>query len=204
MEIKIKKDSKNIKRVLLFVIPMLIIVFFQTLFLVYLASLEDTMIIYKDEIKKVDVTKYEYDIPIIPGMKSSGKEIVILDKSGSMRKFVNDIYLSNTKFFIKKTVWSFDTKINKQVDIDKAAFENNTDIFLVLNEAIKEGYTNIFMFSDMENTAGEMKLKVLGTEKINLFIFSPKKLTENSNAAMNILKNSKEIEKIKLITIKLS
>ena len=101
---------------------------------------------YITEIKK----KIIYNQPQIFDIEADDtKTIVLLDKSGSMRDFITDVYLQNAEYLSNNAAWCFDTEVYESFSINSLEYAHDTDVFKAINTAIIYGYTNIIIFSDM-------------------------------------------------------
>lgn len=135
-------------------------------------------VVYKTNVIEVPgetIYQYEYEQP---QLQEFGKDtLILLDKSGSMKKYITEIYLKNFEYFSGFDCWSFDTKVQTSFDLDKVKFSGNTDVLGAIEYAASCGYKNIVLFSDMEQTekfTGEIK------NPVNLIVFSPHALTEKA------------------------
>lgn len=147
-----------------------------------------------EEVVEKDI--YKQETPIMP-VKPIGKELVLLDKSGSMEEFITDIYTSNVEFFTQHDIWAFDTDVYQDVSINDITFGGDTDIFKAINMAAEQGYNTIWLCSDLENTTGEMTLLETAKE-MTIIVYSPKTL--NKEKSMQTLEALKEC-KTRVITI---
>lgn len=145
-------------------------------------------------------TKYIYRQPEIPDLNISGNTLALLDKSGSMKDYITEMYFQNFGYFSSNDTWCFDTKVLEDFDITTIKFEGNTDVIGAINKAIEHGYDNIVIFSDMEQTVGKYEFGNFG-KKVNVYIFSPHVLTDEASATIEFLKNSEEISSIKQFII---
>lgn len=138
-----------------------------------------------DEIVPVDV--YKQEAPVFP-IKATGKELILLDKSGSMKDFVSSVYTSNISFFTKHDVWAFDTNVYQDVDVEAIEFGGDTNIFQAINIAAEQGYDTIWLCSDLEHNSGEIALLDM-CEEITIIVYSPKILdSEKSQKSVEELK----------------
>ncbi len=138
-----------------------------------------------DEIVPVDV--YKQEAPVFP-IKATGKELILLDKSGSMKDFVSSVYTSNISFFTKHDVWAFDTNVYQDVDVEAIEFGGDTNIFQAINMAAEQGYDTIWLCSDLEHNSGEIALLDM-CEEITIIVYSPKILdSEKSQKSVEELK----------------
>lgn len=179
--------------------------FFKLTLFALLYAIGIACIIYTVVVCNIPDTRIEYiDIPTqieIPNIPfKSENEISLLDKSGSMEGFITAMYKKNIQYFSKEEVWCFDTEIIKDFDIDTLNFENDTDIFKAINSSIDSGYQNIFIFSDMEHTYGEAKISEQAKD-VNIYIFSPHELTEESQETIDVLCKSNGISSIYIISL---
>lgn len=125
-----------------------------------------------DEIVEVDV--YHQDAPIIPVTRTEGeKELILVDKSGSMEKFITDLYKSNIKFFKQNDVWAFDTEVYEDVSIEEIEFSGDTNLFQAVNQAAEAGYSTVWLCSDLEHNTGSIELSDLA-KQIQIIVYSPK------------------------------
>ena len=125
----------------------------------YVEIAQDPIYKFVDEIVDVDV--YHQETPIIP-VTREGKELILIDKSGSMEEFVTDLYRNNIEFFKENDVWAFDTEVYKNISIDNVEFSGDTNLFQAVNQAADEGYETVWICSDLEHNTGEIKLSDLG------------------------------------------
>lgn len=146
-------------------------------------------------------TKFIYNQPKILDLEINDPEtIVLLDKSGSMKDFVTDVYLQNAEYFSNNATWCFDTKVYEVSSINSLEYAHDTDVFTAINTAITYGYTNILIFSDMEHTSGEFVITDIA-KNIKIYIFSPNSLSEESMKTINFLKDCDGILSIKQFLI---
>lgn len=153
--------------------------------------------IYKKVDKVVEVDVYRQDSPIVATSKKQGKEIILLDKSGSMEEFITDLYKNNVEFFKKKDMWAFDTEVHKDVLIEDIKFSGDTDVFQAINMAADAGYDTVWLCSDLEHNAGEIQLSKLSKD-MQIIVYSPKIL--NSEKTENVIEEFKSGQ-VKVITI---
>lgn len=153
--------------------------------------------IYKSVDKVVETYVYHQETPIIPIKSQPGKELILIDKSGSMEEFVTSLYKNNIDFFTQNDIWAFDTDVYKNAILDEIEFSGDTNICGAINMAIESGYSTIWLCSDMEHNTGDIKIENI-TNDIQIIIYSPKILDEQKTASiMEILKDTNT----KVITI---
>lgn len=129
---------------------------------------------------------------------STADTLILLDKSGSMEKSVTDFYWENFALFQQGYDMAFfNTDVQMGTDINSVKFEGNTDVINAINIASSNGYKNIMLFSDMEQTIKETKLNVGDDKKLQIYIISPKKITDYS--AIDQLKDCSGVKSIKVI-----
>ena len=148
--------------------------------------------IYKPVPQVVETIVYQQETVVVP-VHGKGKELVLFDKSGSMEKFVTELYKSNIEFFTKHDVWAFDTDVYKNIVLGEIEFGGNTDIFNAINEAIKDGYETIWLCSDLEHNSGDIYL-LPEVSNIKIIIYSPKPFTEKSKDAIGELEKYDDIQ----------
>lgn len=119
---------------------------------------------------------YRQETPIVP-VKKTGKEVILLDKSGSMKDFVTELYMSNISFFTNNDVWAFDTEISKDIKVEEIEFGGNTNLIKALNIAAEQGYDTIWVCSDLEQNVDENELSD-ATKGINVIVYAPKPLEQ--------------------------
>lgn len=124
--------------------------------------------------------------------------LILLDKSGSMEKSVNEFYWENFALFQQGYDMAFfNTDVQMCTDINAVEFGGNTDVINAINIASSNGYKNIMLFSDMEQTITETKLNVGEDKELQIYIISPKRITDYS--AINQLKDCSGVKSIKMI-----
>lgn len=128
--------------------------------------------VYETVNKIVEKDVYRQETPIIPAQRT-GKEIILLDKSGSMKEFVTELYTSNVNFFTNNDVWAFDTDVSKNVNVYDIEFGGNTNLIQAVNMAAENGYDTIWLCSDLEHNTGSFEL-VDAVRDINIIIYAPK------------------------------
>lgn len=153
--------------------------------------------IYKKVDKVVEVDVYRQESPIVATPKERGKELILLDKSGSMEEFITDLYKNNVEFFKKKDIWAFDTEVHKDVLIEDVEFSGDTDVFQAINMAADAGYDTVWLCSDLEHNTGEIQLSSMAKE-IQIIVYSPKIL--DSDKTENVIEEFKS-GTVKVITI---
>lgn len=149
-----------------------------------------------DKIVEKDV--YRQETPIVP-VKKSGKEVILLDKSGSMKDFVTELYTSNVSFFTNNDVWSFDTQVFKDITVDDIEFGGDTNLTQAVNAAVEEGYDTIWLCSDLEHNTGSLEF-VDKVKDVNIIVYSPKILDESKTKKTIEALSQKEAH-IKIITM---
>lgn len=154
--------------------------------------------IYKVVDEIVEVNVYHQNSPIIPISRTEGeRELILIDKSGSMEKFITDLYKNNIEFFRQNDVWAFDTAVYEDVSIEDVEFSGDTNLFQAVNQAAEAGYSTIWVCSDLEHNTGEIKLSDLA-KQLQIIVYSPKILDrEKTDSVLNELKASN----LKIITI---
>lgn len=167
---------------LVFFVNFLLFESIMMLFLMCNVNIETTEIeqdpIYKVVDEIVEVNVYHQESPIIAISNKGGKELILLDKSGSMKEFVTSLYTNNVEFFKKNDVWTFDTEVHKNISsIDQIEFEGNTNVFQAINIAAEAGYTTVWLCSDLEHNTGNIELNELAKE-MQIIVYSPKNLDE--------------------------
>lgn len=129
---------------------------------------------------------------------STADTLILLDKSGSMEKSVTDFYWENFALFQQGyDLAFFNTDVQIGTDINAVKFEGNTDVINAINIASSNGYKNIMLFSDMEQTIKETKLNVGDDKELQIYIISPQKITDYS--AIDQLKDCSGVKSIKMI-----
>lgn len=160
----------------------------------YVEIAQDPIYKFVDEIVDVDV--YHQETPIIP-VTREGKELILIDKSGSMEEFITDLYRNNIEFFKENDVWAFDTEVYKKISIDNVEFSGDTNLFQAVNQAADEGYETVWICSDLEHNRGEIKLSDLGCQ-MQIIVYSPKILNrEKTDSVVTELQQAN----LKIITI---
>jgi len=149
-----------------------------------------------DEIVEKDV--YRQETPIVP-VKKTGKEIILLDKSGSMKDFVTELYTSNVNFFSNNDVWAFDTQVFRDATVDEIEFGGDTNLTQAVNAAAEEGYDTIWLCSDMEHNTGFLEF-VDEVKNINIIVYSPKLLDQTKTEKIIEALTEKEAH-VKIITM---
>lgn len=147
--------------------------------------------IYEIEYVENDVITYETvvtnsyinDEPVLPITKGEN-QIILIDKSGSMESFVSELYSENIEFFTESDIWTFDTEIQKNVDMENITFEGDTNICMAVEEALSLGYDTIWICSDMEQTVGDININFELNPEINIIIYSPRALDETSTQSI--------------------
>lgn len=179
-------------------------ILFGAILMIFLMSNTETIYteieqepIYKTIDKIVEVDVYKQDSPIVATPKERGKELILLDKSGSMEEFITDLYKNNIDFFRKNDVWAFDTDIHKDVSIENVEFSGDTDVFKAVNAAADTGYDTVWLCSDLEHNTGEIQLSSMARE-MQIIVYSPKIL--NSEKTANVIEELKSGD-VKIITI---
>ena len=153
--------------------------------------------VYKNIDKTVEIDVYEQDSPIVATPKNAGKELILLDKSGSMEEFITDLYKNNVEFFKQNDVWAFDTELYQDVSIENVEFSGDTNVFKAVNAAADAGYDTIWLCSDLEHNTGEIQLSDIAKE-MQIIVYSPKIL--DSEKTKDVIKEF-EYGDTKVITI---
>lgn len=161
----------------------------------YIEIAQDPIYKFVDEI--VDVYVYNQETPIIPTNRE-GKELILVDKSGSMEEFITGIYKSNIEFFKKNDVWAFDTEVHKNVSIEAVEFSGDTNLFQAVNQAADLGYNTIWLCSDLEHNTGEIQLSDLA-KNMQIIVYSPKILDKVKTD--NVVEELGKAKNLKIITI---
>lgn len=154
--------------------------------------------VYTEIEEYVNVDVYEQNSPILPVKQEVGKELVLLDKSGSMEEFVTSLYENNIEFFTINDVWAFDTEVHQDVTVTEIEFGNDTNIFQALNMAAENGYDTVWLCSDLEHNTGEIHLTDQA-KGLNIIVYSPKILDEEKVSAT--IKMLTEASSVKVVTI---
>ena len=124
------------------------------------------------EIEKVAIQR-NFAIPNVFEF-STMDTLILLDKSGSMEKSVTDFYWENFALFQQGyDIGFFNTDVQMGTDINAVEFRGNTDVINAINFASSNGYKNILLFSDMEQTIKGTKLNVGDGEELQIYIISP-------------------------------
>lgn len=195
------KNSKIALNILLFITNFIL---FGAMFLICVMCNKEIIYtevkpdpIYKKVDKVVEKDVYDQQSPIIPTEKERGREIILLDKSGSMEEFITDLYKDNVEFFRKNDVWTFDTEVHKDVSLENVEFSGDTNVFQAINAAADSGYNTIWLCSDLEHNTGDIKLSELA-KKLHIIVYSPKILdVEKTGTVIEELK----LGEVKVITI---
>lgn len=180
MDKKDKKSNNGLLNIMVFMVSFLL--FGAILMLFMMANVEiEYNEIAQDPIHKVvdeivDVDVYHQESPIIPVIRE-GKELILIDKSGSMEEFITHIYKNNIEFFKKNDVWAFDTEVHKDISIESVEFSGDTNLFQAVNQAADDGFQTIWICSDLEHNTGEIKLSDLG-KQMQIIVYSPKILNK--------------------------
>ena len=154
----------------------------------------DTTIEIIDQVVEKEVIRQ--GTPVIATKQQSGKELILIDKSSSMKDFVNAVYSANIEFFKKNDLWTFDTEVSKnKIDINAIEFEGNTDVFKAINEAAKEGYKTLWLCSDLEHNTGKITISEEAKE-MTIIVYSPKPLSEKANLAVETLRKANDVRVI--------
>lgn len=154
----------------------------------------DTTIEIIDEIIEKQVVRQNAPIPA--KKENAGKELILIDKSGSMKEFVNAVYSENVQFFNNNELWSFDTEVSKnEIDITSIEFGGDTNVFKAINEAAKAEYDTVWLCSDLEHNTGEFKL-LDEAKEMTIIVYSPKPLSEKANLALETLKEANDVRVI--------
>lgn len=176
MDKKEKKGNNGLLNIMVFMVSFLL---FGAIFMLFMmANVEiEYNEIAQDPIHKVvdeivDVNVYNQETPIIPTNRE-GKELILIDKSGSMEEFITGIYKNNIEFFKKNDVWAFDTEVYKNVSIEAVEFSGDTNLFQAVNQAADLGYNTIWLCSDLEHNTGEIQLSDL-SKNMQIIVYSPK------------------------------
>ncbi|MBE5819506.1 MAG: hypothetical protein E7310_01560 [Clostridiales bacterium] len=154
----------------------------------------DTTIEIIEEIIEKQVVRQNTPIPA--KKENAGKELILIDKSGSMKEFVNAVYSENVQFFKNNELWSFDTEVSKnEIDITSIEFGGDTNVFKAINEAAKAKYDTVWLCSDLEHNTGELKL-LDEAKEMTIIVYSPKPLSEKANLALETLKEANDVRVI--------
>lgn len=130
--------------------------------------------IYKVVDEIVEVNVYHQDTPIIPVTREDGgRELILIDKSGSMKEFITNLYRNNIEFFKQNDVWAFDTAVYEDVTIEEIDFSGDTNLFLAVNQAAEAGYSTVWICSDLEHNTGEIALTDMA-KQMQIIVYSPK------------------------------
>ncbi|MBQ6991781.1 MAG: hypothetical protein IJN50_02540 [Clostridia bacterium] len=154
----------------------------------------DTTIEVIEEIVEKQVIRQ--NTPILAKKENAGKELILIDKSGSMKDFVNAVYSENVQFFKNNDLWSFDTEVSKnEIEITSIEFGGDTNVFKAINEAAKAEYDTVWLCSDLEHNTGELKL-LDEAKEMTIIVYSPKPLSEKANLALETLKEANDVRVI--------
>ncbi len=160
----------------------------------YIEIAQDPIYKFVDEIVDVDV--YHYEAPTISVTRGE-KELILIDKSGSMKEFITDLYRNNIEFFKQNDVWAFDTEVYEDVSIDSVEFSGDTNLFQTVNQAANADYDTIWLCSDLEHNTGEIKFSDFGYQ-MQIIVYSPKILNrEKTDSVVAELQQAN----LKIITI---
>lgn len=154
--------------------------------------------IYKVVDEIIEVNIYHQESPIIPVVREEGgKELILIDKSGSMEEFITDLYRNNIEFFKQNDVWAFDTAVYEDVSIEEIVFSGDTNLFQAVNQAAEAGYSTVWVCSDLEHNTGEIVLSDLA-KQMQIIVYSPKILNrDKTDSVLEALQASN----LKIITI---
>lgn len=154
----------------------------------------DTTIKIVEEVVEKKVVRQ--NAPILAKKENAGKELILIDKSGSMKEFVNAVYSENVQFFKNNDLWTFDTEVSKnEIDITSIEFGGDTNVFKAINEAAKAEYDTVWLCSDLEHNTGELKL-LEEAKEMTIIVYSPKPLSEKANLALETLKEGNDVRVI--------
>lgn len=146
--------------------------------------------------KVVEKQVIRQNTPILAKKENAGKELILIDKSGSMKDFVNAVYSENVQFFKNNDLWSFDTEVSKnEIEITSIEFGGDTNVFKAINEAAKAEYDTVWLCSDLEHNTGELKL-LDEAKEMTIIVYSPKPLSEKANLALETLKEANDVRVI--------
>ena len=172
---------------------------------VVLKAMDGKNIVYEEPDTTIEIVEQVVEkqvirqkTPVLAKKEDAGKELILIDKSGSMKEFVNAVYSENVQFFKNNDLWSFDTEVFKnEIDVTSIKFGGDTNVFKAINEAAKAEYDTVWLCSDLEHNTGELKLSEEAKE-MTIIIYSPKPLSEKANLALETLKT---VNDVRVITI---
>lgn len=197
-----KKSSNGLLNIMVLIVSFLL---FGAIFMllnmsnvetVYTEIEQDPVYKFVDEIIEVNI--YHQETPIIPVTREEGgRELILIDKSGSMEEFITDLYRNNIEFFKQNDVWAFDTAVYEDVSIEEIEFSGDTNLFQAVNQAAEAGYSTVWVCSDLEHNTGEIVLSD-SAKQMQIIVYSPKILNRNKT---DIVLEELQAANLKIITI---
>lgn len=149
------------------------------------------------EVPGETIEKYIYEQPRTqPNLDKN--TVILLDKSGSMKEYISEIYLRNFEYFSEFDCWSFDKEVYTEFQLEKITFEGDTDVIKAIRYAAASGYKNIVVFSDMEQSIKKSYNSEFEWE-VNIIIYSPHEFTEK--ACIDYFMKQDSIKSIKQFVI---